>query len=222
MHKTIRTAAAVALFATSAAQADVVSFESGLPIAPSTKPMTLTLGLFDPSQGTLTGASLTLARQAQEQVIITNTLGTINFVSLVQLTVKLDLTTSLSALDPYVGDITNSYTTSNVLFQAGETKTFTAGDTTGTTEVIDLAAILDSLEGIGNFSISCRAVPSAGVSGGGGFSEVFATTSACGANVTYTYTPSEPDSGTVPEPGSLVLASMALAGVGAASRRRRM
>lgn len=219
MKKSIIALAAV--FAAFGAQAATVSFQYGQPLVLATTEINQTgsLGLFDSSLGTLTGASLDIFGGARFTYTGTNTAANPQTANLTSST-ALVWTTSLAALTPFMGDVINLSSTSG--FQAyavGETKSFGPVAQDGTFND-DLSSILAALQapGGGTFNLTCESFSGFAVQGGGGnISSTQATEAGCGARIVYTYdTPRI----TVPEPASLALVGLALAGLGLSRRRK--
>lgn len=226
MKKTIA-AAALSLLA-AGAHAATVSYSFTNPVENTEINQTGTLGLFDSTLGTLTGASLNFG--AGLSGTITLTLGNSQTPAQVRGTTTSDIgvNSSLAALDALfngIADLSLSYTTGFVSLTPNSSFTSaTLSDSDSLT--LDLSSILASLSvaGGGDFGLSCESLSGMGITGGAGFSGGSQTTQgSCEASIVYTYdaavSPQPP--ATVPEPATLSLMGLAVLGLAAAHRRRK-
>lgn len=204
------------------AHASTVSFQYGLPIAQSATEINQTglLGLFDSNLGILTGATLTVEGAATFSFSGTNS-GAQPQNANITSSVDLLWSSSLSAVNPFLGNISLSATSGPQPYAAGETRTFGVFSVSNS-QFDNLSSILTSLQfaGGGSFDLTCRSLSGLAIQGGGGnIQSTQATEAGCGATIVYEYTDRTTQ---VPEPGSLALVGLALSVLFVAAKRRRV
>jgi hypothetical protein len=205
---------------TAGAQASQVSYNFVTPLETTEINQVGSLALFNSAQGTLTGASLTLYGGATFNFTGTNNTAQAQDAFLTSYS-DMSYTSSLAPLDALITGhvVTVSANSGNQTYASGQMRVFDVASLISS-QYFDLSGILTSLTaaGGGNFSLGCTS--QSGLNNSNlGVSSTRLTHADCGAEITYSF--NGPADASVPEPTSLALVGLALAGAGFVARRKK-
>lgn len=218
MKKTLLAIAAGALMAT-AAQADTVTTSASFGLATTNWSELLTLSQFDGSLGTLNSVTISYGGEiqsmfnlesldAQPATLTANAGGTLTFGGPISDVLNLSASSSPATVSAFDGTIDFGGTSGTMIGPV------VAADASSVVLTTGLGAFI----GAGTFDISVDALAASSASGAGNLITQINTEAMANIEITYDYSVTPPPA--APEPATLGLVGLALAGV-AASRRRK-